>query len=116
MGEKRRSIPRENRPHEEGHSGPEKRQPVPRAHMDQTPAASVARVRDANPHETDVNPHKVPSLLRKRFQIINLWRPISHAAVDRPLALCDFRSVDFDKAVALTYPDREGESEYNPNH
>jgi hypothetical protein len=57
MGEKRRSIPRENRPHEEGHSGPEKRQPVPRAHMDQTPAASVARVRDANPHETDVNPH-----------------------------------------------------------
>ncbi|KAG1885878.1 uncharacterized protein F5891DRAFT_989368 [Suillus fuscotomentosus] len=66
---------------------------------------------DANPHETDANPHetdKVPSLLHKRFQIIDLWRPISHAAVDRPLALCDFRSVDFDKAVALIYPDRSG--------
>ncbi|KAG1865074.1 hypothetical protein C8R48DRAFT_601421, partial [Suillus tomentosus] len=75
----------------------------PRAHMDQTPAASVARVKVAlHP------PTEVPSLLHKRFQIIDLWRPISHAAVDRPLALCDFRSVDFDKAVALIYPDRSG--------
>ncbi|KAG1834701.1 hypothetical protein EV424DRAFT_518508 [Suillus variegatus] len=97
-------------------SGPEKRQPVPRAHVDQTPAASVARVHRHLP------PTEVPSLLSKRFQIINLWRPISHAAVDWPLALCDFRSVDFKKdllPVALIYPDREGETfgaKYNPNH
>jgi hypothetical protein len=72
MGEKRRSIPRENRPHEEGHSGPEKRQPVPRAHMDQTPAASVARVRDANPHEMDVNPHIVEMPIQMRRMPIHL--------------------------------------------
>ncbi|KAG1876801.1 hypothetical protein C8R48DRAFT_591198 [Suillus tomentosus] len=97
-------------------SGPEKRQPVPRAHVDQTPAASVARVHRHLP------PTEVPSLLSKRFQIINLWRPISHAAVDWPLALCDFQSVDFKEdllPVALIYPDREGETfgvKYNPNH
>jgi hypothetical protein len=58
--------------------------------------------------------------LKHRFQIINLWRPISHAAVDWPLALCDFRSVDPKTdvlPVALVYPDREGETlgvMYNP--
>ncbi|KAG2138403.1 uncharacterized protein EDB93DRAFT_1090761, partial [Suillus bovinus] len=57
-----------------------------------------------------------------RFQIINLWRPISHAAEDWPLALCDFRSAEFEKdliSVALIYPDREGETfgvKYSPNH
>ena len=36
----------------------------------------------------------VPALLAKRWQIINLWRPINHAALDWPLALCDYRTVD----------------------
>ncbi|KAG2096738.1 uncharacterized protein F5147DRAFT_641514 [Suillus discolor] len=100
----------------ESDDNPQKRQPVPRAHVDQTPAASIARVHRHLP------PTEAPSLLRRRFQIINLWRPISHAAVDWPLALCDFRSVDFEKdlmPVALIYPDREGETfgvRYNPNH
>lgn len=64
----------------------------------------------------------VPELLKHRFQIINLWRPINHKALDWPLALCDFRSVDADKdvaPVALIYPDKEGETygvKYNPNH
>ncbi|KAG1898768.1 uncharacterized protein F5891DRAFT_955018 [Suillus fuscotomentosus] len=100
----------------ESDDNPQKRQPVSRAHVDQTPAASIARVHRHLP------PAEAPSLLRRRFQIINLWRPISHAAVDWPLALCDFRSVDFEKdlmPVALIYPDREGETfgvRYNPNH
>ncbi|KAG2338369.1 hypothetical protein BDR05DRAFT_978211 [Suillus weaverae] len=62
-----------------------------------------------------------------RFQIINLWRPISHAAVDCPFALYNYRSVDekIDLVpLAHIYPNREGNSQpresyvlkYNPNH
>jgi hypothetical protein len=66
-------------------------------------------------------PEEAPELLKHRFQIINLWRPISHPAGDWPLALCDFRSVDPVNdvlPVALIFPDREGETygvKYNPN-
>ncbi|KAG1767097.1 hypothetical protein EDD22DRAFT_1048903 [Suillus occidentalis] len=95
---------------------PQKRQPAPLVHVDQTTSSSIARVHRHLP------PTEAPSLLRGRFQIINIWRPISHAAVDWPLALCDFRSVDVKNdllPVALIYPDREGETfgvKYNPNH
>ncbi|KAG1846994.1 hypothetical protein DFJ58DRAFT_798492 [Suillus subalutaceus] len=54
-----------------------------------------------------------PSLLRIRFQIINIWRPLLHAAVNWPIALCNSRSVDFEKdsvPVALIYADCESES------
>ncbi|KAJ7075677.1 hypothetical protein B0H15DRAFT_866328 [Mycena belliarum] len=93
---------------------PDRRQPVAMTHIDQTTASSVARVHRHLPAGD------VPELLKHRFQIINLWRPISHPAVDWPLALCDFRSVDPTKdilPVALVYPDREGETfgvVYNP--
>lgn len=106
---------RRRRPGESDDS-PQKRQPVPLVHVDQTTASSIARVHRHLP------PTETPSLLRRRFQIVNIWRPISHAAVDWPLALCDFRSVDVKKdllPVALIYPDREGETfgiTYNPNH
>ncbi len=55
----------------------------------------------------------MPKLLSHRFQLINLWRPISHPALDWPLALCDHRSVDVQKdmqPVTLKYPDRDGET------
>ncbi|KAF8876676.1 hypothetical protein BD779DRAFT_156794 [Infundibulicybe gibba] len=93
---------------------PEKRQPVAQAHIDQTPAASVARVHRHLP------PKDAEALLKRRFQIINLWRPISHPAIDWPLGFCDFRTVDEKNdilPVALLYPDREGETlgvKYNP--
>jgi len=94
--------------------GPDRRQPVPQTHIDQTNASSVARVHRHLPAED------VPELLKKRFQIINLWRPISHPADDWPLALCDYSSVDAANdvlPVALVYPDREGETfgvKFNP--
>ncbi|KAF7377811.1 hypothetical protein MSAN_00204600 [Mycena sanguinolenta] len=78
------------------------------------PKSAVARVHRHLPAED------VPELLKHRFQIINLWRPISNPADDTPLALCDFRSMDPEAdvlAVALVYPDREGETygvKYNP--
>ncbi|KAH9476167.1 Hydroxylase/desaturase CTB9 [Psilocybe cubensis] len=89
--------------------------PVAQVHVDQSSKASIARVHRHLP------PSDVPQLLEKRFQIINLWRPIKHAALDWPLALCDHTSVDPADIVpvALIYPDREGETlgvKYNPNH
>ncbi|KAJ7152183.1 hypothetical protein C8R43DRAFT_479336 [Mycena crocata] len=104
---------RRRRPNEIDDS-PNKRQPVAQTHVDQTNNSAVARVHRHLPAED------VPELLKHRFQIINLWRPISHPAVDWPLALCDFRTVDPSKdvlPVALVYPDREGETfgvKYNP--
>ncbi|KAF8064041.1 hypothetical protein FPV67DRAFT_1503310 [Lyophyllum atratum] len=94
---------------------PDKRQPASQTHVDQTTASSIARVHRHLP------PAEAPDLLKRRFQIINLWRPISHPAIDWPLGLCDYRSVDEKKdlfPVALIYPDREGETfgvKYNPN-
>ncbi|KJA22549.1 hypothetical protein HYPSUDRAFT_139120 [Hypholoma sublateritium FD-334 SS-4] len=93
-----------------------KRQPVSRVHIDQSTSASIARVHRHLPAAD------APKLLEKRFQIINLWRPIEHPALDWPLALCDCRSVDEKKdifPVARVTPDREGETlgvTYNENH
>ncbi|KAJ6475728.1 hypothetical protein C8R47DRAFT_1187187 [Mycena vitilis] len=105
---------RRRRPNEIDDS-PNRRQPVSQTHIDQTNKSAVDRVHRHLPAED------VPELLKHRFQIINLWRPISHPAFDWPLALCDFRSVDPSKdvlPVTLVYPNREGETfgvKYNPN-
>ncbi|KAI0360623.1 hypothetical protein OH77DRAFT_703577 [Trametes cingulata] len=95
---------------------PQKRQPVPQVHIDQTPQSARDRVYRHLPADD------VPKLLAGRFQIINLWRPISHPAYDWPLALCDWRTVDPTTDLvptALKYPDRDGQTfsvKYNPNH
>ncbi|KAI0297529.1 hypothetical protein B0F90DRAFT_1634094 [Multifurca ochricompacta] len=86
---------------------PEKRQPVSAVHVDQTTASAIARVHRHLP------PEDAPSLLEKRFQIINLWRPIHHPAYDWPLTLCDYNTVDRKRDLipnTLKYPDREGET------
>ncbi|KAI0167020.1 hypothetical protein GGR52DRAFT_556514 [Hypoxylon sp. FL1284] len=78
------------------------RAPVQQVHVDQTPAAAEARVRRHVP-AADAD-----ALLRGRFQIINVWRPIAHAASDFPLAVVDWRSTkpaDF-VPVDLLYPKR----------
>ncbi|KAF8627560.1 hypothetical protein AX15_004366 [Amanita polypyramis BW_CC] len=95
---------------------PDKRQPVRFAHIDQTTPASIARVHRHLP------PDEAPERLKHRFQIINLWRPIDAPALEWPLALCDYRSVDRENdvfPVALVYPDSEGETfsvKHNPGH
>ena len=94
-----------------------------------TPTLAIRR---RHPGETDVtffqtatrfsSPHRsndrslnrlralTPSRFRNAgFKIINLWRRISHAALDWPLGLCDYPSVDPEKNVVpvrLVYPDR----------
>ncbi|PSR77830.1 hypothetical protein BD289DRAFT_377387 [Coniella lustricola] len=78
------------------------RQPVQQVHVDQTPKAAETRVRRHLPAE------EVDDLLQKRFQLINVWRPIGHAASDYPLAVIDWRTTkpeDLFK-VDLLYPTR----------
>ncbi|OJA12443.1 hypothetical protein AZE42_08206 [Rhizopogon vesiculosus] len=93
-----------------------KRQPVLQVHVDQTPDSATARVHRHLPAA------EAEKLVKKRFQIVNLWRPISHPAIDYPLALCDYRSVNAQKdlvPVTLVYPDHEGETygvKFNPLH
>lgn len=79
------------------------RQPVQQVHVDQTPEAVAVRVRRHLPDEAD-------DLLNtgKRYQLINVWRPIENPATDFPLAVIDWRTTspgDF-IPVDLMYPKR----------
>lgn len=90
------------------------RQPVPRVHNDYTVKSGPQRVRDLLGDEAD-------DLLRRRFAVINVWRPIHGPIQDSPLAVSDARSVHEKDLVAtdLIYPDRTGEIYYvkfNPVH
>ncbi|TFK19498.1 hypothetical protein FA15DRAFT_759998 [Coprinopsis marcescibilis] len=104
---------RRHRP-DEIDDGPAKRKPLPQVHIDQTPKS----VRDrAHRH---IGPN-AETLLKKRCQLVNVWRPINHAAWDVPLACCDYRSVDPNDPLPITliYPDMEGEFygvAYSPEH
>jgi hypothetical protein len=90
------------------------RQPVPRVHNDYTVKSGPQRVRDFFGGEAS-------DLLRRRFSVVNVWRPIRGPIQDAPLAVADAQSVDSDDLVAtdLIYPDRTGEIYYvkfNPSH
>jgi hypothetical protein len=80
------------------------RQPATRVHVDQTIASGPQRVRDLMGDQAE-------ALLTGRAAIINVWRPIHHAARDWPLALADARSVAPADLVAsdLIFPHRTGE-------
>lgn len=80
------------------------RQPSTRVHNDYTERSAPQRVRDLLGDEAD-------TLLGKRFALINVWRPIRHAAQDWPLALADARTVRKADLIAtdIVYPDRRGE-------
>lgn len=78
----------------------DKRQPVYNVHCDQTPKSALARVYRHLPDD------EARQLLQHRFQILNLWRPISHAAYDWPLGFCDSSTLD---------PATDG-VKHNPNH
>ena len=72
------------------------------------------RVRDLMGEEAE-------ELLRHRFEIVNVWRPIRGPLRDAPLAVCDATSVAFADFVPsdLVYRDRIGETyrvRYNPAH
>ena len=89
-------------------------EPVKVAHNDYTLKSGPQRVRDLVPDQAE-------ALLKNRFAVINVWRPIRGPVQESPLAVCDAQSMmqeDFVKHV-LKYPDRDGEVysvAYNPNH
>ena len=84
------------------------RGPVPRAHNDFTLRSGPDRVRA----ELELRDLDAEALLRRRFAIINLWRPINRPAYKSPLALCDARTVAPADLIAtdLVYRDRIGET------
>jgi hypothetical protein len=90
------------------------REVVQRVHNDYTEWSGPQRVRDLLPEEAE-------ALLKRRFAIVQVWRPIRHPVETFPLAICDARSVaPHDLVVSeRRYPNRVGQTyavTYNPNH
>lgn len=84
------------------------RQPVQQLHVDQTPGAAEARVRRHVPDSAEAE-----QLLKGRYQIINVWRPIGHPATDFPLAVIDWRTTEPEDMIKvdLLYPKRNDEDD-----
>lgn len=78
------------------------RAPVQQVHVDQTPGAAEVRVRRHVPKD------EADGLLKGRYQIINVWRPIENPASDFPLAVVDWRTTKVEDFVPvdLLYPQR----------
>lgn len=95
-----------------------KRQPVSQVHGDQTAKSARVRVRRHLPAEDAERILDAGT----RFQIVNLWRPIGNPAIDYPLALCDFRSVDAasdlvpQRIIFATYEGQTLGVKYNEKH
>ncbi len=88
--------------------------PSRRVHNDHTVNSAPRRVRDHLGADAE-------ELLKHRFGVINVWRPIRGPVLDSPLALCDARSFTDADLIAsdLVYPHVRGETsavEYKPNH
>jgi hypothetical protein len=88
--------------------------PSRQVHNDHTVNSAPRRVRDHLGAEAD-------ELLKHRFGIVNVWRPLRGPVLDSPLALCDARSFSDDDLIAsdLVYAHVRGETsrvEYKPTH
>jgi hypothetical protein len=91
------------------------REPVRRVHDDQTFDSAPRRVARHLP------PEEAQWRLKRRFAIVNFWRPIGYRVPQMPLAVCDARTIDPTDLIAsdLKYPDWTGETyavAYNPRH
>jgi len=90
------------------------REAVHRVHNDYTEWSGPQRLCEVLPDEAD-------ELMKRRFAIIQVWRPIRHPVETDPLAICDARSVLFGDFVISErrYPNRVGQTyvvTYNPEH
>ena len=81
------------------------REPVQLVHIDQTPRAAEIRVRRHLPAD------EAEELLKGRYQIVNVWRPIQNPASDSPLGMIDWRSTDLSDFIKtdLLYPKNHAE-------
>jgi len=78
---------------------------VSRVHNDYTEWSGPQRVRDIMGAEAE-------ALLRGRFAIIQVWRPINHPVESHPLAICDAQTVKPETLVVneRRYPGRVGQT------
>lgn len=81
------------------------RAPVNRAHIDQTTKSAIQRVEYHMGDEAE-------ELLKGRYRLINVWRPLNGPVVHKPLAYADSKSVPDDDIVPVEhrYPHRTGET------
>jgi hypothetical protein len=89
--------------------------PVRSVHNDYTEWSGPQRVRDLLPKEA------AEALLKCRFCVIQVWRPVRNPVVSAPLAIADSQSIATKDLVGTErrYPDRVGEIyhlAYNPAH
>jgi hypothetical protein len=90
------------------------REVVRRVHNDYTEWSAPQRVRDIMGEEAE-------ALLRRRFAIVQVWRPINRPVETWPLAICDARTVR-DETLVVTerrYRGRTGQTyaiTYDPGH
>jgi len=89
--------------------------PVRFAHNDYTERSSPQRVRDL------LGASAAEPLLRHRFAVINVWKPIRGPVREAPLAICDARTLQPGDLVPtdLRYRERTGEVyslTFNPTH
>jgi hypothetical protein len=88
--------------------------PVRNAHNDYTEWSGPQRVRDLLPDEAE-------ELLKGRFAVVQVWRPIRSPVQREPLAIADARSIGTKELFpsSRVYPDRVGEvyhCAFNPEH
>lgn len=88
--------------------------PSRQVHNDHTVNSAPRRVRDHLSAEAE-------ELLKHRFGVVNVWRPVRGPVLDSPLALCDARSFTDDALIAsdLVYAHLRGETSrvaYDPAH
>jgi len=93
---------------------PDGRTPSRQVHNDHTVNSAPRRVRDHLGADAE-------ELLKNRFGVVNVWRPIRGPVLDSPLALCDARSFTDEDLIAsdLVYKHVRGETsrvEFKPGH
>ena len=89
--------------------------PVRSVHNDYTEWSGPQRVRDLLPKD------EAETLLRNRFSVIQVWRPVRNPVVSAPLAIADSQSIAANDLIGTErrYPDRVGEIyhlSYNAEH
>jgi hypothetical protein len=100
----------------QGENGVE--EPIKQVHTDFTAKSGYSRARAVLTALGTDNPDE---LLRHRFSIVNVWRPLALPVQESPLAVCDAQSIAPKDLVVgdLVYRDRVGETyeiTYNPAH
>ncbi|KAF2830046.1 hypothetical protein CC86DRAFT_317510 [Ophiobolus disseminans] len=99
--------------HHLGFDNLKNRGPVTKTHVDQSYAGAELRLKWEFPDEGD-------ELVKKRYQIINIWRPIATILKD-PIAVADASSVPDEDLVEADmtendFPGKQWVVRYNPKH